>query len=157
MQAYHDSGRLVYTKSGAPRFKRYLDEMPGTPVTSVWDDITFVNSQAEERQGYPTQNPEALSERIIQASSNEGDLILDPFCGCGTAIAAAQKLKRRWFGIDITQPAMVVVKRRVNRLGRFRLSGHRRAGIFAGCDGSCGTGPVLISVVGAGSSRSQTY
>jgi hypothetical protein len=91
--------------------------MAGTPVTSVWDDIPFVNSQAGERQGYPTQKPEALLERIIKASSNEGDLILDPFCGCGTAIAAAQKSKRRWIGIDITQPAIVVIKRRLKALG----------------------------------------
>lgn len=84
MQQMHDEGRLVYTKSGAPRYKRYLDEMKGTPVSSVWTDIHPINSQAQERLGYPTQKPVALLERIISASSNPGDVVLDPFCGCGT-------------------------------------------------------------------------
>src|SRR5262249_20630522 len=70
MQHYHDEGRLVYTKSGAPRYKRYLDETQGTPITTIWDDIPFINSQAQERLGYPTQKPQALLERIISASSN---------------------------------------------------------------------------------------
>jgi site-specific DNA-methyltransferase (adenine-specific) len=87
-------GKVVFTSSGMPRYKRYLDETAGTPLGTVWDDIPPVNSQAQERQGYPTQKPEALLERIISASSNEGDMVLDPFCGCGTAIVAAQKLNR---------------------------------------------------------------
>jgi site-specific DNA-methyltransferase (adenine-specific) len=113
MQAYHDEGRLIYTRTGMPRFKRYLDEMPGTPITSVWTGIFPINSQAQERLGYPTQKPEALLERIIQASSNEGDVILDPFCGCGTAIAAAQKLGRQWIGIDVTHLAITLIKHRL--------------------------------------------
>jgi site-specific DNA-methyltransferase (adenine-specific) len=113
MQSYHDSGRLVYTKSGAPRFKRYLDEMPGAVFTTVWDDIPFINSQAQERIGYPTQKPEALLERIIRASSSEGDLVLDPFCGCGTAVAVAQRLNRAWVGIDITHLAIGLIKTRL--------------------------------------------
>jgi len=113
MQRHHDEGRLVYTKSGMPRYKRYLDEMPGSVVTTIWDDIPFVNSQAAERLGYPTQKPLALLERIIQASSNPGDLVLDPFCGCGTAIAAAHKLERRWIGIDITHLAISLQKYRL--------------------------------------------
>jgi DNA modification methylase len=113
MQANHDAGRLVYTKSGMPRYKRYLDEMPGTPVTSIWTDIPPINSQAQERLGYPTQKPEALLERIIAASSNEGDVVLDPFCGCGTMIAAAQKLKRQWIGIDITSLAITLIRHRL--------------------------------------------
>ncbi len=113
MQRLHDEGRLVYTKSGAPRYKRYLDEMPGTPVTTIWDDIPFINSQAQERLGYPTQKPEALLERIVAASSNPGDVVLDPFCGCGTAVAAAQKLGRSWIGIDITHLAINLVKHRL--------------------------------------------
>jgi DNA modification methylase len=114
MQRAHDEGRLVYTKSGAPRYKRYLDEMMGTIVTTVWDDIPFINSQAQERLGYPTQKPEALLERIIKASSNEGDLILDPFCGCGTTVQVAQRLNRRWIGIDITHLAIGLIKKRLS-------------------------------------------
>lgn len=113
MQRAHDEGRLVYTKSGAPRYKRYLDEMNGTLVTTVWDDIPFINSQAQERLGYPTQKPEALLERILKASSNEGDVVLDPFCGCGTTIQVAQKLNRRWIGIDITHLAIGLIKKRL--------------------------------------------
>lgn len=113
MQKLHDGGRLVYTKSGMPRYKRYLDEMPGTAVTTVWTDIPPLNSQASERLGYPTQKPEALLERIINASSEEGDLVLDPFCGCGTAVAVAHRLKRRWIGIDITHLAVNLMKHRL--------------------------------------------
>jgi DNA modification methylase len=113
MQRMHDEGRLVYTRSGMPRYKRYLDEMPGTPVTDVWDDIPPINSQAQERLGYPTQKPLALLERIIQASSNEGDLVLDPFCGCGTTVHAAQKLNRQWIGIDVTHLAISLIKKRL--------------------------------------------
>lgn len=114
MQHYHNEGRLVYTRSGMPRYKRYLDEMPGAAVTTVWDDIPFINSQAREHLGYPTQKPEAILERIIKASSNEGDLVLDPFCGCGTAIAVAQRLHRRWVGIDITHLAISLIKHRLH-------------------------------------------
>ena len=113
MQAHHDAGRLVYTKSGMPRYKRYLDEMPGSPVTSVWTDIPPINSQAQERLGYPTQKPEALLARIIEASSNEGDVVLDPFCGCGTTIAAAQALGRQWIGIDVTNLAITLIRHRL--------------------------------------------
>ena len=113
MQAHHDAGRLVYTKSGMPRYKRYLDEMHGTPVTSVWTDIPPINSQAQERLGYPTQKPEALLARIIEASSNKGDVVLDPFCGCGTTIAAAQALGRRWIGIDVTNLAITLIRHRL--------------------------------------------
>jgi DNA modification methylase len=108
-------GRVVQTKPGAvPRYKRYLDEMSGSILQDVWTDIGPISSQAAERLGYPTQKPEALLERIIQASSNEGDLVLDPFCGCGTTIATAQKLKRRWIGIDITHLAITLMKTRLN-------------------------------------------
>ncbi len=87
--------------------------MPGIPLQHVWTDIPPINSQAQERLGYPTQKPEALLERIILASSNEGDVVLDPFCGCGTAIAVAQRLKRRWVGIDITHLAVNLMKHRL--------------------------------------------
>jgi DNA modification methylase len=108
-------GRIWYPedKTKRPRLKRYLDKMAGTLVGNVWTDIAPINSQAQERLGYPTQKPEALLERIIKASSNEGDVVLDPFCGCGTAIAAAQTLKRRWIGIDVTHLAIGLIKNRL--------------------------------------------
>ena len=100
-------------KSKRPRLKRYLDEMSGVLMGNVWTDIAPINSQAQERLGYQTQKPEALLERIITASSNEGDLVLDPFCGCGTAIAVAEKLRRHWVGIDITHLAINLIKKRL--------------------------------------------
>jgi site-specific DNA-methyltransferase (adenine-specific) len=114
-------GRVWYpqTKNGTddttkrPRLKRYLDEMAGGVVGTIWSDINPINSQAQERLGYPTQKPVALLERIIAASSNEGDLVLDPFCGCGTTIHAAQKMGRRWIGIDVTHLAIGLIQRRL--------------------------------------------
>lgn len=100
-------------KGKVPRYKRYLDEMFGTVVSNLWSDIPPINSQAKDALGYPTQKPLALLERIINASSNPGDVVLDPFCGCGTAIAAAQKLGRKWIGIDITHLAIGLIKRRM--------------------------------------------
>jgi site-specific DNA-methyltransferase (adenine-specific) len=107
--------RLVaIPKNGSkPSLKRYLDEQLGTPVTDLWDDISPLNSQAQERLGYQTQKPVALLERIIAASSNEGDIVLDPFCGCGTTVHAAQKLKRQWIGIDVTHLAIALIERRL--------------------------------------------
>lgn len=99
------------TGTGFPRFKRYLSA--GAPLQDVITDIPPINSQASERLGYPTQKPVALLERIIQASSNPGDLILDPFCGCGTTIDAAEKLGRNWIGIDVTQLATSLIKNRL--------------------------------------------
>ncbi|MYC32463.1 MAG: site-specific DNA-methyltransferase [Chloroflexi bacterium] len=109
------AGRVVQSRPGAvPRYKRYLDEMPGLPLQDFWADIPPINSQARERLGYPTQKPEALLERIINASSNEGDVVLDPFCGCGTATVAAERLNRRWIGIDITHLAITLVRHRLH-------------------------------------------
>lgn len=114
MVALIAAGRVVQTKPGAvPQYKRYLDEMPGVPIQDMWTDIDPINSMAAERLGYPTQKPEALLERIIAASSNEGDVVLDPFCGCGTAIAVAQRLKRRWIGIDVTYLAIDLIRNRL--------------------------------------------
>lgn len=117
MQEAYDAGLIVQTKPGSvPRFKRYLDEQEGTPVGDVWTDIRPVGGMvaAEPSLGYPTQKPLALLERIISASSNEGDLVLDPFCGCGTAVVAAQKLNRRWIGIDITSLAVNLIRERLS-------------------------------------------
>jgi len=107
------AGKVVFTKSGMPRYKRYLDDTQGAPISDIWTDIPPINSQAAERLGYPTQKPQALLERIISASSNPGDVVLDPFCGCGTTIAAAQALGRPWIGIDITHLAITLIKQRL--------------------------------------------
>jgi len=117
MQAGYEAGRVIQTKPGAvPAYKRYLDEQEGNLIGSVWTDIAPIQGSSKERLGYPTQKPLALLERIISASSNPGDLILDPFAGCGTAVNAAQKLGRRWIGIDITHLAITVQKRQMDRL-----------------------------------------
>ena len=115
MQALIDAGRVIQTRPGAvPQYKRYLDEMNGVPVQSLWDDLPVLNNRAKEVLGYPTQKPEALLERILKASSNEGDVVLDPFCGCGTTVQVAQKLNRRWIGIDITHLAIGLIKTRLD-------------------------------------------
>jgi site-specific DNA-methyltransferase (adenine-specific) len=108
------AGRIYWPPKGKiPQYKRFLDEVKGTVLQDIWEDIPPINSQAQERLGYPTQKPLALLERILQASSNEGDVVLDPFCGCGTAVAAAQKLNRRWIGIDITHLSISLMKYRL--------------------------------------------
>lgn len=114
MRRLDKEGRLHFTKAGGIRLKRYADELKGVVLQALWDDIPPINSQARERLGYATQKPEALLERIIRASSNEGDLVLDPFCGCGTTIAVAERLKRRWIGIDITHLAITLMKNRLH-------------------------------------------
>jgi DNA modification methylase len=114
MKEAHQDGLVIQTKPGSvPQFKRYLDEQEGRPIDTVWTDIPPLNSQAKERLGYPTQKPETLMDRIIQASSNEGDTVLDPFCGCGTTVASAQRLNRRWTGIDITNLAIGLIRHRL--------------------------------------------
>jgi DNA modification methylase len=113
-------GRIYYPMNldGSPAYqkrlalKRHLNEQEGNIITNIWDDIPALNAAAAEALGYPTQKPLALLERIIKASSNEGDVLLDPFCGCGTAVHAAQKLERRWIGIDITHLAIALIERR---------------------------------------------
>ena len=112
MNALIKEGRIVQTSIGSvPRYKRYLDEMNGVALQNDWGDI--LPAQGNEYLGYPTQKPLALLERIIAASSNEGDVILDPFCGCGTAVHAAQKLNRQWLGIDITHLAVSLIEKRM--------------------------------------------
>ena len=101
-------GRIHWPKAegGMPRLKFYADEAPGIPLQDMWSDIPTMHNLSQERMGYPTQKPLALLERIISASSNPGDLVLDPFCGCGTAVVAAEKLGRQWIGIDVTYIAL---------------------------------------------------
>ncbi len=115
MEQWDKEGRIYFpsNKNGRLRRKSYVDELRGMPIQNLWDDIEFLGSHDNERLGFPTQKPLALLERIIQASSDPGDIVLDPFCGCGTAIIAAQKLNRQWIGIDITHLAITVMKRRL--------------------------------------------
>jgi site-specific DNA-methyltransferase (adenine-specific) len=115
MERLDAEGRIWYPDSTGkrPQLKRYLDEMAGTLATNVWTDIAPINSQARERLGYPTQKPVALLERILAASSKPGDIVLDPFCGCGTALVAAQKLDRQWIGIDVTYLSIAVMRARL--------------------------------------------
>jgi site-specific DNA-methyltransferase (adenine-specific) len=113
MQGMHDEGLLVYSKGGTPSYKGYLDTMKGSPMQDIWDDVFPLMGSSAERLGYPTQKPVALLERIISASSNHGDVVLDPFCGCGTTIDAAEKLGREWIGIDVTALAISLIKNRL--------------------------------------------
>ncbi len=112
---YDREGRLHFPmkKDGALRLKMYADQSNGERVQNIWTDIAPIGALAAERLGYPTQKPLALLERIVRTSSNEGDVILDPFCGCGTAVHAAQNLKRSWIGIDITHLAIAIVEKRL--------------------------------------------
>jgi site-specific DNA-methyltransferase (adenine-specific) len=113
MKEMHDKGLIFYRKTGMPVLKHYLADMPGVPLQSFWNDLSPIISGSPEMLGYPTQKPLALLERILTVSSNEGDVVLDPFCGCGTAVDAAQKLKRRWIGIDITHLAISLIEKRL--------------------------------------------
>lgn len=129
LQQYDREGRLHFPlrPTGALRLKMYLDESPGIKLQNLWTDIPAIGSQAMERLGYPTQKPQALLERIIKTSSNVGDVVLDPFCGCGTSISAAQQLSRRWIGIDVTHLAINLIKTRLQDsygdLARYRVIG----------------------------------
>jgi site-specific DNA-methyltransferase (adenine-specific) len=107
-------GRIAFSKGEKPRLKTYVRDLKGVAVRDIWTDIRPLNSAAAERLGYDTQKPEALLERILKASSNEGDLVLDPFCGCGTTVQVAQRLNRRWIGIDITHLAIGLIKKRLS-------------------------------------------
>jgi DNA modification methylase len=116
MQEAWEQGLIVQTNPGTvPQLKRYLDEQEGNPVSDIWFDIRPIqaNNKEDRQLGYPTQKPLALLERIIAASSNEGDVVLDPFCGCGTAVHAAQKLGRQWIGIDVTHLAISLIEKRL--------------------------------------------
>jgi len=115
LQRYDAEGRLQFPQKegGALRLKMYEDESQGARLQSLWDDIPPISANAAERLGYPTQKPEALLERIIRASSNEGDVVLDAYCGCGTTVAVAQRLGRRWIGIDITYQSIALILKRL--------------------------------------------
>ena len=108
-------GLIVCSSSGRPYMKRYLDESKGVPFQSWWDDIDMLRgiNRSGERLGYPTQKPLALLDRIIKVSSNEGDIVLDAFCGCGTALVSAELLKRQWIGIDVSPTACRVMAKRL--------------------------------------------
>jgi hypothetical protein len=111
MEQFAREGRVRHTFDGMPEYVRFLDEMPGVPLQDLWSDIRPL--LAHERLGYPTEKPLALLERILSVSSNEGDVVLDPFCGCGTTIHAAEKLKRQWIGIDITHLSISLIEKRL--------------------------------------------
>ncbi len=116
LEEWYAEGRILLKQDGTPRLdglKIYLDETKGKPLTTNWTDIDRVSNTSGERLGYPTQKPLALLERIIEASSNKGDVVLDPFCGCGTAVHAAQTLGREWIGIDITSLAISLIEKRM--------------------------------------------
>ncbi len=119
MEQFIQEGRVAIPAGGkVPRFKRYLDESKGLPVGTVWDDINPINSQAKESLGYPTQKPLPLLERVINASTSPNDVVLDAFCGCGTALVAAQSLGRQWIGIDISPTACRVMAKRLRDICR---------------------------------------
>ncbi|MCA1571073.1 MAG: restriction endonuclease [Chloroflexi bacterium] len=122
MQILDDDNRLHYPAKvgGRLRLKNYMDEMPGVPVQDLWSDVVAIGGTSPERLGYPTQKPVALLERIIRSSCPPKGIVLDPFCGCGTTVAAAEKLKRRWVGVDVTYLAISLVKSRLTLLGTDR-------------------------------------
>jgi hypothetical protein len=115
MDELEAKGKIHWPKKegGMPRLKLYPEDLPGVPIQDIWTDIKTMHNLSGERLGYPTQKPLALLERVISASSREGNVVLDPFCGCGTAIHAAQKLKREWMGIDITHLAISLIEKRL--------------------------------------------
>ncbi len=130
MQQAWEEGRVVVPEEGGVvRYKRYLDEMSGTPIKDVWYDIEHLHGSSHEYLGYQTQKPESLLERIIRAASNEGDLVLDPFCGCGTAVAVAERLQRRWIGIDITYLAIGLIRKRLQDSFGRELAPYEEIGI----------------------------
>ncbi len=113
VETLDNAGDVYWTSSGIPRRKVRPTEGHGAVIDSLWEDVEAIGSQAAERLGYPTQKPEALLERIIKASSNEGDTVLDAYCGCGTSVAVAQRLGRRWIGIDITYQSIALILKRL--------------------------------------------
>ncbi len=113
LDALDKSGLVVWSKGQVPRVKKYLHEMTGAPLQEIWTDVPILSSHHKEHTGFPTQKPEALLERIIKASSIEGDLVLDCFCGSGTTAAVAEKMKRRWIACDLSRFAVHTTRKRL--------------------------------------------
>lgn len=128
MEKYEAEGRLHWPKEGVPRLKRYLDEFEGVPLQDVWHDLRVIHNQSSERTGYPTQKPEIVMERIIKASSNPGDLLLDCFAGSGTTASVAQKLGRRWIIADINKGAVQTASKRLQCIIREQIEAEARMG-----------------------------
>ncbi len=126
MERYDREGRIVQSKNRMLQYKRYLDEMKGVPLQDIWTDIPPVNPMADEKLGYPTQKPEALIERIMQSSSNPGDLVLDCFVGSGTTCTVAQRLGRRWIGCDINKGAIQTTAKRLQTIIREQIEAERQ-------------------------------
>ena len=126
LDALDSVGLIDWTQGGYPRLKRYLAASPGEAASDFIADVQNVNNRSKEHVGYPTQKPLALLERIIQASSNEGDMILDPFCGCATACVAADRLNRQWAGIDLSPLAAQLVEMRMHKEGALLFQAIRR-------------------------------
>ena len=122
-------GRLVHTRSGRPRLKQYLDEMPGIALQDLWVDIPPVTARSKRSLGFKTQKPDPLLERIVKSSSNKGDVVLDPFCGCGTALVAAEGLGRRWIGIDVTHVAISLMRHSLHDTYGAALSSYTVTGL----------------------------
>ncbi|MGD0827385.1 MAG: DNA methyltransferase [Desulfobaccales bacterium] len=129
LQAWAEGRVVIPEKGEVARYKRYLDEMAGTLVKDIWYDIEHLHGSHHEYLGYQTQKPEALLERIIRAGSNEGDVVLDPFCACGTAVAVAEHLKRRWIGIDVTYLAIDLIRQRLQDSFKGELARYEEIGI----------------------------
>ena len=127
MRKETEAGRIVQTRPGnVPRYKRYLDEQKGKRLNNIWMDIPNLTARSKERIGYPTQKPIALLDRIIGASSNSGDMVLDPFCGCATTCVAAEALHRQWIGIDLSPKSFELVKSRLKQKGIIEKIIHRK-------------------------------
>jgi len=150
MERYEAENRLYYTRKGVARVKRYLDEMPGLAQQDVWLDVFPVNSQATERENYPTQKPEALLERVVKCSSSEGDIVLDCFAGSGTTAVVAEKLNRRWIAVDSGRLAIYTVQKRMVNLTAGIRSGRKdernEAERVADLDGHLNTAPGILFV-----------
>lgn len=144
MERLEREDRIYYTRTGGARYKRYLDEMPGAPVSDLWTDITRLNSQAHEKAGYDTQKPESLIERIIKASSDPGDLIADFFCGSGTTAAVAEKLGRRWITSDLGKSSIQVARNRFVKVGETGSGGIA----FQRPDGATRCAPFVVENLG---------
>jgi site-specific DNA-methyltransferase (adenine-specific) len=129
LQAWKEGRVVIPGKGEVVQYKRYLDEMSGTPIKDIWYDIEHLHGSSNEYLGYQTQKPEALLERIIRAGSNEGDVVMDPFCGCGTAVAVAERLKRRWIGIDVTYLAINLIRQRLQDSFKNELGPYEEIGI----------------------------